>query len=347
MGIYLGLTAFVLLLSLLAKAGFRERAKQEAVILFGSMTALFLLLALKDTSVGSDIPGYCKQYELAGQMPWQDFDYVYFEKGFLLLLKLFSKAGVPFPVFCAAIYGLLCTAYCRFLGRYSEDITLSVLILICYQFLVFHISGLRQTLAMAVCIFAFLALDKGAWLRSLCLTALAVSFHTSALIFFALHPIAARKGRRVSWLGILLFPLAAAAFRPLLWALVDRYLRELDPAGVRVGGNCLFLGLMALFLNYTRSAYPDTSRYTALFSRMAAAAFAADLMLSGSTLLRGNLFFTLFLIPAIPNAIRRYPPRTRLILNLAMGGFLIILFSLQTLAINQLDLLPYRFFWQG
>lgn len=346
MGIYLGLIAYVVVLSLLAKAGIRDRARQETAILFGSMTALCLLLALKDTSVGTDIPGYCRQYELADQMPWQDFDYVYFEKGFLLLMKLFSKAGIPFQAFCAAIYGLLCTAYCRFLRQYSENVTLSVLILICYQFLVFHVSGLRQTLAMAVCIWAFLALDKGAWLRSLCLTALAVSFHTSALIFFAVYPIAALKGQRVSWLGILLALLGAAAFRPLVWGLVDRYLRELDTAGIQVGGNCLFLGLMALFLNYTRAAFPDSSPHTPFFSRMAVAAFAADLMLSGSTLLRGNLFFTLFLIPGIPNAICRYPPRTRLILNVAMGGFLITLFSFQTLAINQLDLLPYRFFWQ-
>ena len=28
------------------------------------------------------------------------------------------------------------------------------------------------------------------------------------------------------------------------------------------------------------------------------------------------------------------------------GGFLIVLFYTQTLAINQLSLLPYRFFWQ-
>lgn len=346
MGIYFGLIAWVLLLSLLAKAGLRDQAQQESGILAGGIAAIFLLLALKGTTVGIDIPGYCRQYALAAEMPWQDFDYVYFEKGFLLLLKLFSKAGLPFQAFSAAIYGLLCVSYFRFLRRYSENVTLSLLILICYQFLVFHISGLRQTLAMAVCIQAFLALDGGHPVRSLCLTALAVSFHMSALIFFAVYPIFALKGRRVSWLGILLAILVALALRPLLWSLVSRYLRELDTAGIRLGGNCLFLLLLALFLNYTRSAFPDACRRTAFFSRMAVAAFCADLMLSGSTLLRGNLFFTLFLIPGVPNAVAHYPPRTRLVLNLALGSFLTALFYFQTLAINQLELIPYRFFWQ-
>lgn len=345
MGIYLGLIVFVLMLSLFAKAGIRDHRRQETVILLVSMTVIFLLLALKGTSVGTDIPGYYAQYQLAGEMPWQDFGYVYFEKGFLLLMKLFAKSSLPFQVFAAAIYGLLCSSYCRFLRRYSENGTLSVLILICYQFLVFHVSGLRQTLAMAVCIWAFLALEKSLFL-SLCLTTAAVSCHTSAAIFFAVYPIAALKGKRVSWLGLLAVILAAVALRPVLWALVDRYLRELDTTGIRLGGNCLFLGLAALFLNYTRTAFGPSSRHTAFFSRMAAAAFAADLMLSGSTLLRGNLFFTLFLIPGIPNAIGRYEPRTRLVLNTAMGAFLICLFYFQTLTINQLGLLPYRFFWQ-
>lgn len=341
MGIYFGLIAFVLILSLLTKAGIRDHRQQERIILLGSMTAIFLLLALKDTSVGNDIPGYCQQYRLARELPWQDFGYVYFEKGFLFLMKLFAKGGLPFQSFTAAVYGLLCVSYYRFLKRYSENATLSVLILICYQFLVFHISGLRQTLAMSVCICAFLVLDRSL-LLSLCLTALAVSCHTSAAIFFAVYPIAALKGQRVSWPGLLLAVLAAVALRPLLWELVDRYLRDLDTAAIQIGGNCLFLGLMALFLNHIRAAF---DRFPGFFARMAAAAFAADLMLSGSTLLRGNLFFTLFLIPGIPNAIRCCEPRIRLVLELAMGGFLIFLFYFQTLAINQLGLLPYRFFW--
>ncbi len=341
MGIYFCLIGYVLLLALLAKAGIRERKRQERVILLGSMAAIFLLLALKGTSVGTDIPGYARQYGLAGQRPWGDFGYVYFEKGFLLLMKVFSKCGLPFPLFTAAIYGLLCLAYFRFLERDSGDVTLSVLILISYQFLVFHISGLRQTLAMALCIWAYLVLDRSR-LLSLGLAALAVSCHTSAAIFFAVYPIAAWK-RRLGWLEMLCAVAAAIVLRPGVWALVNRFLRELAPAEIQIGGNCLFLGAMALFLNYTCAALPG---YTPFFANMATVAFAADLLLSGSTLLRGNLFFTLFLIPGIPSAIRRYPPRTGLFLRMALGAFLILLFYTQTLAINQLGLLPYRFLWQ-
>lgn len=345
MGIYLGLIFLLLFLSLLLKAGIRDKKRQEKAILTLSMLSLFLLLSLKSTSVGTDMPGYQAQYELAGAMPFLDFSYVYFEKGYLLLTKLFSKGGVPFSVFTALVYALLFRAYHAFLHRHSQNTTLSVLILICYQFLVFHISGLRQTLAMAMCIWAFLALERST-LMSLALTTLAVSFHSSALIFFAIYPIST-LGKRPKPLTLLLLTVPAAlCLRPVLWMGISHYLPQIETTGIRLGGNCLFLGLLALFLCFTQSAYPQKARHAPFFCRMAVLAFAADLLLSGSTLLRGNLFFTLFLLPGIPNAIRQYPPRVRLLLALAMSGFLIVLFYTQTLAINQLSLLPYRFFWQ-
>ena len=345
MAVYWCLILFVLLSSLLTKASIRDSHRLEKIILFWSLLALFLLLALKKETVGCDIAGYREQYLLAADIAWSDFDYVYYEKGYILLMKLFSKSGAPFGLFTGFLYGLLCLAYYRFLARFSEDAALSMLILICYQFLVFHISGLRQTLAMAVCIFAFLALDDGKVLHSLLLTALAVSFHKSALIFFAVYPIAVLKGRRFGLPILLAVPTAALVLRPVFWALVNRYLRELPAAGISLGGNFLFLAGMALFLLYTHAATPF-SRREGFLAHMALAAMAANLAFSGSVLLRSTMYLTLFLIPGIPNAVRRYDPGTRLILRLALGIFLMLLFYFQTLAINQFDLLPYRFFWQ-
>lgn len=342
MAAYFGLILSVLVLSMLAKTTLPDRARQERVILLWGMLAIFLLLALKKDTVGIDTAGYREQYLLSAETPWLDFDYVYFEEGFLLLMKLFSKAKLPFGVFTGAIYALLCSGYCRFLRKYSQDVTLSLLVVICYQFLVFHLSGLRQTLAMAVCLYAFLALEEGRRFRFFLLTGLAVTFHRSALVFFAVYPIAALRGRRLSWYVYALLTAGAVLLRPLVWWLVNRYLREISPAGIHLGGNLFFLSGMALFLLYTRAATGQNG----FFAHMAMAAFLADILLSGSTLQRGSMYFTLFLIPGIPNAIRSYEPRTRLVLQLAMGGFLILLFYTQTLAINQLGILPYRFFWQ-
>lgn len=341
------MTIYFLLIGFIAALGlFLPGPDRKKRILFFGLLAIFLLLVLKKDTVGIDTAGYRTQYLLSAKRGWADFAYVYFEEGYILAMKLFAKSGLPFRVFAAAIYGLLCSGYYRFLKRYSESPALSLLMLACYQFLVFHTSALRQTLAMAVCLHAFVELDKGRTLRSLALTALAVTFHRSALVFFAVYPFFALKGRRLS--GPLCCAVGAAIvlMRPWVWTLVSRLLREVDPAtDIVIGGNCLFLLAMALFQLYTDAARPGP--HSGFLAHMGLMAFFGDLLLSGSAMLRGNMLLTLFLLPGIPNAIGRYERRTRLVLQVLFAGFLILLFYHDTLAINQLDLLPYRFFWQN
>lgn len=345
MTVYLGLLVLWVVLSLAVYASPLPREKGQRLLLILGITALFLLLALKKDTVGRDILGYRQQYRIAGTMPFRDFDYVYFEKGYLLLTKLFAKAGLSFRCFTAAVYGLLFWGYYRFLRRHSENMTLSLLILMCYQFLVFHISGLRQSLAMGICLFAFLSLEDGHRLRSLLLTLAAAAVHRGALAFLMVYPIRALRERRLPGFLYPLCPAAALVLRPVLWRAALLLFSDISPPGPPVlGGNLFFLAGMASFLLYTQSADPfPNGQFSA---HMALGALCCDLVLSGSPLLRCNLFYTLFLIPGIPNALARYEYRTRLVLGTALGVFLVILFYTDTLSINQLGLLPYRFFWQ-
>ncbi len=343
MAVYICLICLWVLLCLGVKLWPLPRDKGERWLLLLGMTALFLLLALKRDTVGLDTLGYRRQYVLAGLMPWQNFDYVYFEKGYLLLTKLFARARLPFRAFTGAVYGLLCLAYYRFLRRHGENVSLSVLMLICYQFLVFHISGLRQTLAMAICLLAFLTLERGEWLWALLLTLAAATCHRGALAFLLVFPVYRWK-RPLRWWAYPLLALSAVLARPLLWQAAGLVFSGLsDPGPIALGGNLLFLGGLAVFLLYTRAASGEGNLF---FCHMAFAAFCANLVLSGSTLLRCSLFYTLFLLPEVPNAITRYDRLTRAVLNGALGLFLIVLFYTDTLAINQLGLLPYRFFWE-
>jgi len=67
---------------------------------------------------------------------------------------------------------------------------------------------------------------------------------------------------------------------------------------------------------------------------------------TGGKLLRANMYYTLFLIPAIPRMIDRYMGRTKTLLALLMGCFMLYLFITASIIPNQLDMLPYHFFWQ-
>ena len=49
--------------------------------------------------------------EVAKEYLWRDFDYVYFENGYIVLMMLFITLGLNFQIFTAFIYAVVCSAF--------------------------------------------------------------------------------------------------------------------------------------------------------------------------------------------------------------------------------------------
>lgn len=358
---YIGLIIVELLLAFGIKLGVPDKRRQEQLIAAIGMFLIFLLLALKKDTVGIDIIGYKEQYEIAGLMEWKDFHYVYFEPGYLLLTKIFAKLGLPFQFFTVMVYGVFCYAIYLLIRRFSPNATLSILVFICYNFLVFSISGLRQTLAMAVCIYALmlsLGFTVGSAVGAICMNLAAVTIHESAIVFFAVLALVLFTNRTVRVTAWTVLTVCVFILRPQLWRIVA-YLYGREMTGFEFSGTLIFLIGIVFFLSFTYVYYRErrvvllcgTKRsrllsYDALLVRAAFLSLMCYIMFSGGPLLRANVYFTLLLIPGIPMAISKYEYRTRVVWNMAMGAFLIALFYQYTLSINQLELWPYYFFWQ-
>ena len=119
--IYFVLIGYVLVLPLIVRLFTSNSAKiQSFVALFG-MLGVYLVLALKAPTVGIDIAGYSDQYYIAKTVPWSNFDYVYFEKGYILLEKVFSKIGFSFQTFTMILYGVECSAWYLLIKKQSRS----------------------------------------------------------------------------------------------------------------------------------------------------------------------------------------------------------------------------------
>lgn len=358
---YIAFITVELLVALGIKLIIPNKQHQERLIAGIGMFLIFLLLALKKDTVGVDIIGYKEQYEIAGLKEWNNFGYVYFEPGYLLLTKIFAKLGVSFQLFAAVLYAVLCHAVYLLIRRYSPNATLSILIFICYNFLVFSISGLRQTLAMAICLYAFLLCLRFTPVSSIgavLLNFVAVSIHESAIVFFAVLALVLFANRPVRVSVWMMLTVLVFGLRSKLWKIVEHfYGREITD--FEISGTLIFLAGMVFFLSLTYVYYKKrrvvltcgTKRkvlfaYDALLVRASYLSLMCYIMFSGGNLLRANMYFTLLLIPGIPMAISKYEYRTRAVWNMAMAAFLIALFYRYTLSINQLELWPYLFFWQ-
>lgn len=355
MAIYIILIAYILALSVFLSRFVADEKKSERIILQLGMFAIFLLLALKKETVGIDIVGYKEQYILSAAVPWANTSYVYFEPGYIQLMKFFSKLGLDFQFFAAVIYAVCCSAYYRFIKRYSRNTALSLLIFICYQFLVFYTSGLRQALAMAICIYAYLLLDskwgKG-WQRyaaSVLMVILAATVHRSALLFLVVLMLHGWCSQKVHWVLMTLGLAVSVAVRSQVFWIIKSLLGEIRVSGgITLGGNMIFLMGLTLFcvVAYYQRRNKDPEPFQTVSTNVLMMAVIAQIVFSGSTLLRSAMYLTMFLIPGLPCALKCYERRIEYLLTWFLGLFLIVLFWTDTLSINQLNLCPYRFFWQ-
>ncbi len=364
MGIYIGLLIFVLALPHLVAPFCKNEEQKNIVVARIGMLVIFLLLALKG-DVGSDISEYLMQYKISASRPWNDTEYVYFETGYVMLMKVFSKAGIDFQWFLAFIYALACSSMYLFIKKYSKNASLSLIIFICYQFLVFYISGLRQTVAMSLCLFAFLIFQKRKllyYIAAFLLNYLAFTMHQSSVVFFLALVLALfKQSKTIPFFTYVAVLAASIVARPFIWNLADTLFQK-NVEGVEnmtLGGNFLIaigIAVLMYFVNSRQNilrldmrCLPLEEKYadiTLFASRMALTYVCALALFAGHSMTRSAMYFSLFLIVGLPNTVRKFAPRYRFLTECALVFFFVALFYLQTLVPNQLELCPYKFFWE-
>lgn len=334
-----------------AKRSFEQKRK---LILKIGIFILWIMCALKHESVGIDIEGYKRVYEESARWEWFDYSKVYFEEGYILLMQLFSKNSLSFQVFNVFVYALIYFPWYIFLNRYSKLPTLSLLIYICYQFWVFNMSGLRQGIAMSICLIAFVVLEKKSILRALIsigMILLASTVHRSAIVFLiALGAYAARINiKTISIFGICYF--ACMFFRSSVVAFVNAIAGIYQVSQRMVlGGSFIMLVGFTIFIVYTNYNVHDDNNTDIKIENSSAymmlCSIALNLALNGSNMLRVASYASMFLTVALPSAIVKYNRTSRILLCFMVGVFLILLYYHDVLMANQLNIIPYKFFWQ-
>lgn len=346
--------------------------KRRQLILGINVFVFWLLCALKKETVGIDIQGYKQIFESSAAWSWFDFSKVYYESGYTLLMQLFSKNGASFQLFNLFVYTAIYVPWFVFLNRYSKQPTLSLLIYLCYQFWVFNMSGLRQGIAMSICLMAYILLEKKTKKRIIAfcvIVLLAALIHRSAVVFYI---VLGKFVFKPGWKTLTAFACVYAGsiiFRSRIAGLVNHFAGKYQVSqGFTLGGSFIMLvGFTAftaviLFL-YKREAEKhflvhnkdDRESYELVqadmklaydFLFMMLCSIELNLLLNGSNVLRGASYASMFLTVSLPDSLSKCDSRSRLILDIAVSTFLLILFYHDVLLPNQLRIIPYQFFWQ-
>lgn len=338
------------------KLNYNKSKSADTFFLRLSFFLIFLLCALRDYSVGRDIPGYIEVYKLSSQYSFGDCSWIYMEEGYVLLMQICSYIGLSPRMFLVIVYAIMTYPIYYIIKRYSVDYLLSTIIYISYQFLSFNLSGIRQGLATSICLmalpFAFVKNLKDG-VSFLLIVLLASTIHQSSLVFLAIPVILNMKYNIKSNLILL----ASMVLAPLFTTKVLTFVHEQNlsstsyNSSVSLGGTLLFLIFVALFVIYAcvkqyRSCCLDNTKneyQITHYALLIMAAITISLLFSGSMLLRSTMFYTILLVLCIPKAIQMYPRNIQPLFCLVFHFAMLLFFYIFCLVPKILDTVPYKF----
>lgn len=370
MTVYLLLILSIIFLMALDKNGEKltnDKKRSNCILLF-SFILIYLVCVLRDPTVGRDIPGYREAYEWTRKTSFNDFEYIYFEKGYLLLMKICIKLGLSFQGFFAVAYTIILYPIYLFIKRYSTDKLFSAIIYICYISFEFNLTGLRQAIAISIVLLSFIALleaQKFSKVLYVLLVLIAASFHKSAYIALVFLPVVAIPS--LSWYT------ASMIFGTIIGLLSRRYLFayiknlfgkesfSLD-AGLHIGGNIVFMVAIVAFAVYVlymqnkansgvyAANTPEKTENFKIYNFMLKVfmfGIVLAMFFGEETSARSFMFFSQSIMVLIPNLCNAFDKSSKIILKSIFVLFFVIFFYFNTLNANNFDIVPYRFFWKA
>ena len=166
--------------------------RQKKYFLIISGIALVLFLGLRDKHLGStDTIVYYAFFENASSQPTWNAFYLHsgFEEkeiGFRIFVWLLSRVtsnGQAIIVVAAFIY---IASLMRYIYHNSDDIVLSVVMYITLGLMFFEMQGMRQSIAMSICLLSYENLKKNKFVPFAFWVILACFFHKTAIVFSVL-----------------------------------------------------------------------------------------------------------------------------------------------------------------
>lgn len=191
---YIGLFIYIFIVyifSLIIKNKKRGRKFFFILVCLG----IILFQGFRDFSVGIDLIGYIPSYTKIGNIPISNFfdiinlKYQNYEKGYILLNKIIFLLGCSEREFLIIITGIIQIPIFYTFYKYSENYLLSIFWYFSFGNFLMTFSGLRQSIVMALCFFAYRFIKNKNLYKFICIIIFASLFHKSAMFCLLLYPL--------------------------------------------------------------------------------------------------------------------------------------------------------------
>lgn len=327
-----------------------DKTKKTYLVACGII--LFLMIALRDKGLGSgdSLAYYNNWIKLSGMSfsNLQDFMKLSdMESGYLFTVWCLSRF-FPSAQYLFVLTGLLfTTSICITVYRNSEDVMLSMVMCICLGLYTFMIQGLRQGIAMSICLFAIEACKKRNLFRFLILILLAFVFHRTCLVFL---PVYFLYGLKFDGKTKIVMPIVAAVLlviSPLIVkygnAFLDREYLDTVESGAVIAmlTYAIIVAVAFIFLNEKNT---DNNNTFFIFITVLGMSFYAMRYIGAQAMERTSFYFLFGQAIVLPTVIGKFDSTLRVIINFLVCVLSIALFIYR---LNTSYGLEYMFFWEG
>lgn len=336
-----------------------EKTKKKYIFFCGAV--LFLMIALRNNRVGStDSANYYNNWKTLSKMSFANAKIFItdnkMEPGYLYSVWILSRVFVN-PQWVFVFSGLLfAISVCRFIYLNSDNVVMSMVMYITLGLYTFMVQGLRQSIAMSICLFAIEHAKQRRPIRFFILIIIAYFFHHSSIVFALTYFLFWKKYTQITKIQIL----AAAAVILLATPLIVRYGNEIvdrDYGGTVDSGGFIFLAIYLIILLLALLFIPEkyeqasdrmlkkTVCNESFFLAMTAVGCCFYMMRYFGTqaLERISFYFMFGQLITLPQVVRQLDGKSQ---KIAKAVIIVLCIALFAYRLRGSDLVPYRFFWQ-
>ncbi len=326
-----------------------DKAKRTFLLWCG--IAMFLIIALRHRDVGSnDSNQYYFNWEAMSNRSWNDLKAFLpetnFETGYCVFVWIFSHI-IPDGQYLFVISALIFTiSVCRFIYINSKDPEMSFVMYICLGLYTFMAQGLRQSIAMSMCLFAIELAKKRKFIPFVLLVLLASTFHTSAIVFlvvYFIYGVTLNVRTLVMGAGVTVILLALSSRLAAIGNLIFQreYEGEVESGGFVAVAIYAIILILSIALSGKRRKDQDYSFF--VFMTWFGLVFYLMRYTEVQIAERISWYFMFGQMIALPNAISRFDKHVSFIIKCAV---IVLCFALFAYRLSGDGLVAYRFFWQ-
>lgn len=314
-----------------------------------------VLVMFRHESIGNDTRNYINIFNNISKMNWEYVGKYPLEKGFSYFYKIISmftdQPQVALVVTAIITSAMIYPTY----KRLCVDASLSIVLYVTMSTFAMSFSGIRQMLAVSIGFLAYECTRRKKWILFILFLILAITFHVSAFMIAFMYPLYHARITR-KWLIavvptlVLMFIFNEQIFVSL-GLLLERF-TEYDASITQTGAFTMLI-LFALFAVFSFIIPDEASldQETIGLRNFLLLVVALQMFAPLHTIaMRMNYYYIIFiplLLPKIIAARSKRWAQVAIVSRYVMLGFFLIYFFVNANGEGNLNVFPYRFFWEG